>query len=159
MPTRGLLGFRSEFITDTHGEGILEHSFLEYQPYRGDIQESENGVMISGETGETMGFSLWNLQERGRLFWGPGVQVYEGMIVGEHSRDNDLTVNPCKGKRLSNMRSSGSDEAIRLTPITPMTLEQALEYIDEDELVEVTPKTIRLRKKGLTENDRKRTSK
>lgn len=156
VPTRGLLGFRSEFITDTHGEGILEHSFLEYQPFRGDIQKSDNGVMISLETGTTMGFSLFGLQERGRLFWGPGIEVYEGMIVGEHSRDNDLVVNPCKGKKLSNMRSSGADEAIRLTPITPMTLEQALEYIDEDELVEVTPKTIRIRKKGLTENDRKR---
>ena len=156
VPTRGLLGFRSEFITDTHGDGIMEHSYLEYQPFRGDIQKSENGVMISLETGTTMGFSLFGLQDRGRLFWGPGVEVYEGMIIGEHSRDNDLVVNPCKGKKLSNMRSSGADEAIRLTPITPMTLEQALEYIDEDELVEVTPKTIRIRKKGLTENDRKR---
>ncbi len=156
VPTRGLIGFRSEFITETKGEGILDHSFLEYQVHRGDIPHRQNGVMISGENGETMGYSLYNLQERGTLFLGAGIQVYEGMIIGEHSRDNDLTVNPCKGKKLTNMRASGSDEAIRLVTPREMTLELGLEYIETDEYVEITPKNIRLRKKYLTENDRKR---
>lgn len=156
VPTRGLIGFRSEFITETKGEGILDHSFLEYQVHRGDIPHRLNGVMISGENGETMGYSLYNLQERGTLFLGAGIQVYEGMIIGEHSRDNDLTVNPCKGKKLTNMRASGSDEAIRLVTPREMTLELGLEYIEVDEYVEITPKNIRLRKKYLTENDRKR---
>lgn len=156
VPTRGLLGFRSEFITDTRGEGIFDHSYLEYQPYRGDIVSKQNGVMISGENGETASYSLWNLQERGKLFLGSSVPVYEGMILGEHSRDNDLTVNPCKGKKLTNMRASGSDDAIKLVPPVDMTLEKALEYINEDEYVEITPKNIRMRKKLLTENDRKR---
>lgn len=156
IPTRGLLGFRSEFVTDTHGEGIMEHSFFEYQPYRGDIQKHANGVLISGEAGVTAGYALWNLQERGTLFLGSGVEIYEGMIVGEHSRDNDLTVNPCKEKKLTNMRASGADDAIRLTTPLIMTLEQALEYIDDDELVEITPKSIRMRKKFLKEVDRKR---
>ncbi|MBP9718661.1 translational GTPase TypA [Candidatus Gracilibacteria bacterium] len=156
VPTRGLLGFRSEFITDTRGEGILDHSYLEYQPYRGEIAGKLNGVLISGEHGVTASYALWNLQERGKLFLGSGVEVYEGMIIGEHSRDNDLVVNPCKEKKLTNMRASGSDDAIRLVPPQDMSLEQALEYIHDDELVEVTPKSIRLRKKFLTENERKR---
>lgn len=158
VPTRGLLGFRSDFIMDTRGEGIMDHSFYEYQPYKGDIQHRQNGVIISGETGKTVGYALWNLQERGKMFWGPGVDIYEGMIIGEHSRDNDLTVNPSKEKKLTNMRASGSDDAIKLVPPVTMSLEQALEYIENDELVEITPKTIRLRKKGLTEIDRKRSS-
>jgi GTP-binding protein len=158
VPTRGLLGYRSDFIMDTHGEGIMDHSFYEYQPYKGEIQHRQNGVIISGETGKTVGYALWNLQERGKMFWGPGVDIYEGMIIGEHSRDNDLTVNPSKEKKLTNMRASGSDEAIKLVPPLMMSLEQALEYIENDELVEITPKTIRLRKKWLTDIDRKRMS-
>lgn len=156
VPTRGLLGFRSEFIRDTRGEGIVEHNFLEYQPYKGDIDHYENGVLISGENGKTAGYALWNLQERGKLFLGPAVEVYEGMIIGEHSRETDLTVNPCKEKRLTNMRASGSDDAIKLEPPLIFSLEQALEYIDDDELVEITPHHIRLRKKFLKEVDRKR---
>ncbi|MCX6733349.1 MAG: translational GTPase TypA [Candidatus Peregrinibacteria bacterium] len=158
VPTRGLLGFRSDFIMDTRGEGIMDHSFFEYQPYKGDIQHRQNGVIISGENGKTVGYALWNLQERGKLFLGAAVEIYEGMIIGEHSRDNDLTVNPCKEKKLTNMRASGTDESIKLIPPQSMNLEQALEYIENDELVEITPKSIRLRKKGLTENDRKRSS-
>lgn len=156
VPTRGLLGFRSEFIRDTRGEGVMEHNFLEYQIFKGKIEHHKNGVLISGENGKTAGYALWNLQERGRLFLGPGVTVYEGMIIGEHARETDLTVNPCKEKRLTNMRASGSDEAIQLEPPVIFSLEQALEYIDEDELVEITPKHIRLRKKFLKEVDRKR---
>lgn len=158
VPTRGLLGFRSEFIMDTRGEGIMDHSYYEYQPYKGDIQHRQNGVMISGDTGKTVAYALWNLQERGKMFLDAGVDIYEGMIIGEHSRDNDLTVNPCKEKKLTNMRASGTDEAVKLVPPQSMNLEQALEYIENDELVEITPKSIRLRKKGLTENDRKRSS-
>lgn len=158
VPTRGLLGFRSDFIMDTRGEGIMDHSFFEYQPYKGDIQHRQNGVMISGDTGKTVGYALWNLQERGKMFMGAGVEIYEGMIIGEHSRDNDLTVNPCKEKKLTNMRASGTDEAVKLVPPQSMNLEQALEYIENDELVEITPKSIRLRKKDLTENERKKSS-
>ncbi len=156
VPTRGLLGFRSEFIMDTHGEGILDHSFLEYRAFKGEIPKRSNGVLISNGTGATVAYGLWYLQERGKLFLGPGVEVYEGMIIGENAKENDLTVNPLKEKKLTNVRSSGTDEAVRLVPCMPMSLEQALEYIDDDELVEVTPKSIRIRKKWLTENDRKR---
>lgn len=158
VPTRGLLGFRSDFIMDTRGEGIMDHSFSEYQAYKGDIQHRQNGVMISGDNGKTVAYALWNLQERGKMFLGAGVEIYAGMIIGEHSRDNDLTVNPCKEKKLTNMRASGTDEAVKLVPAQSMNLEQALEYIESDELVEITPKSIRMRKKGLTENDRKRSS-
>ncbi len=158
VPTRGLLGFRTDFIMDTRGEGIMDHSFFEYQPHKGEIQHRQNGVMISGDTGKTIAYALWNLQERGKMFLGAGVDIYEGMIIGEHSRDNDLTVNPCKEKKLTNMRASGTDEAVKLVPPQSMTLEQGLEYIENDELVEITPKSIRLRKKGLTEGDRKRGS-
>ncbi len=158
VPTRGLLGFRSDFIMDTRGEGIMDHSFYEYQPYKGDIQHRQNGVMISGDNGKTVGYALWNLQERGKMFLPAGVEIYAGMIIGEHARDNDLTVNPCKEKKLTNMRASGSDDAIKLVPPQILSLEQALEYIEDDELVEITPKSIRLRKKGLTENERKRTN-
>ncbi len=149
VPTRGLLGFRSDFIMDTRGEGIMDHSFFEYQPYKGDLSQRRNGVMISGERGKTVAYALWYLQERGMLFVGPGVEMYEGMIIGEHSRDNDLTVNPSKEKKLTNVRASGTDEAVKLIPHHEMTLEQALEYIADDELVEITPKSIRLRKKYL----------
>lgn len=156
VPTRGLLGFRGDFIIETRGEGILNHSFLEYAPYKGEISGRSRGAMISMLPGESTAYDLFNLQDRGKLFIGAGVKVYEGMIIGESSKDQDLVVNVLKGKKLTNMRASGSDDAVNLTPIKPMTLEQALEYIDEDELVEITPTSIRLRKKVLNENERKR---
>jgi GTP-binding protein len=156
VPTRGLLGFRGDFIIETRGEGILNHSFIEYAPYKGDIPGRSRGAMISMLPGESTAYDLYNMQERGKLFIGAGTKVYEGMIIGESSKDQDLVVNVLKGKKLTNMRASGSDDAVNLTPIKPMTLEQALEYIDEDELVEITPVSIRLRKKVLNENERKR---
>lgn len=159
IPTRGLLGLRSEFIMDTRGQGLMDHSFFHYERHKGDLNRRINGVMISGEQGETVAFALWNLQERGTLFLGPGVAVYEGMIIGQNSKSDDLVVNPCKEKKLSNMRTTSSDEAIRLVPHLDMSLEQAMEYISGDELVEITPKSIRIRKKYLTENERKRMSK
>ncbi len=156
VPTRGLLGLRSEFIMDTRGNGLMDHSFYRYERYKGELARRANGVIISGENGTSVAFALWNLQERGSLFIGPGRALYEGMIIGESSRGGDLVVNPCKEKKLSNMRTSASDEAIRLTPHRDLSLEQAMEFIEGDELVEVTPKSIRLRKKYLTENERKR---
>lgn len=158
IPTRGLLGFRSEFIMDTRGKGLLDHSFYHYERYKGEMNRRQNGSLISGETGVSVAFALWNLQERGKLFIGPGVQIYEGMIIGENAKSDDLVVNPSKEKKLTNMRTTSSDEAIRLTPHLEMTLEQAMEFIETDELVEITPKNIRLRKKFLTENERKRQS-
>lgn len=156
IPTRGLLGFRSEFILETHGEGILDHSFSHYEKYKGEIDRRKNGVLISQEQGKTAGYALWKIQERGMLFCGPGTEVYEGMIIGENAKEGDIVVNACKGKRLSNMRASGSDEAIMLTPPKILTLEEALTFIENDELVEITPHNIRLRKKILSEIDRKR---
>jgi len=156
MPTRGLLGFRSEFIMDTKGEGLMDHSFLKYDSYRGAIPQRGNGVLISGEQGMAVAFSLFNLQERGIIFIPPVTAVYEGMIIGENSRSEDMVVNPCKEKKMSNMRSSGADEAIKLVPHRAVTLETALEFISHDELVEITPKSIRLRKRYLNEVDRKR---
>ncbi len=156
VPTRGLLGFRGDFIIETRGEGILTHSFLTYEPFKGELGERSHGSMISMENGVTVAFALWGLQERGRLFVIPQIKVYVGMIVGESAKGDDMTVNPTKEKKLSNMRASGSDEAINLVPVQPMTLEQALEYIAEDELVEVTPVSIRLRKKHLSDNDRRK---
>lgn len=158
IPTRGLLGFRTDFIMDTRGEGLLDHSFMKYDKFKGHLAQRQNGVLISGEKGVTVAFALWNLQERGIIFVKPGTPVYEGMIVGGNSRPEDLIVNPCKEKKLSNMRTTSSDEAIKLTPPKILSLEGALEYIQTDELVEITPKSIRLRKKLLTENDRKRAS-
>jgi GTP-binding protein len=156
VPTRGLLGFRGDFIIETRGEGILTHSFLAYEPFKGDLSGKEHGSMISMENGVAVAFALWGLQERGRLFITPQTKVYVGMVIGESNKGEEMTVNPTKEKKLSNMRASGSDEAILLTPVQPMTLEQALEYIDDNELVEVTPENIRLRKKLLTDNDRRR---
>ena len=159
MPSRGLIGFRTEFLTATQGTGLLHSVFDHYGPVkRGDYGQRINGVLISNGTGKAVGFGLFGLQERGRLFVGPGDEIYEGMIVGLHSRPNDLVVNPLKEKQLTNMRSSGTDENIILTPAIRHTLEQALEFIDDDELVEVTPHFVRLRKKALKETDRKRTS-
>ncbi|HBT82153.1 MAG: GTP-binding protein TypA [Desulfuromonadales bacterium GWD2_61_12] len=159
IPARGLIGFRTEFLTDTRGTGVMTHTFHEYAPYKGPITGRKNGVLIAIETGITVAYSLWSLQERGILFVNPGTEVYEGMIIGQHAKDNDLVVNPSREKKLTNVRASGSDEQIRLTPPRILTLEQALEYIAEDELVEVTPKSIRLRKKFLDENERKRSEK
>lgn len=159
IPTRGLLGFRGDFIIETRGEGILNHSFIEYSPFKGDIPGRSRGAMISMLSGETTAYDLWCMQDRGKLFIGAGIKVYAGMIIGESAKDQDLVVNVLKGKKLTNMRASGSDDAVSLTPIKPMSLEQALEYIDEDELVEITPVSIRLRKKILDENERKRSSK
>ncbi len=156
IPARGLIGFRTEFMTDTRGTGVMNHIFLEYAPYKGPIAGRKNGVLIALEASETVAYSLWNLQDRGILFVGPGVPVYEGMIIGQHAKENDLVVNACRGKKLTNVRASGSDEAVRLIPARILSLEQALEYIEEDELVEVTPKSIRLRKRYLDENERKR---
>jgi GTP-binding protein len=159
VPTRGLLGFRAEFIMDTKGEGILNHAFAKYERHKGEISKRQNGVLISGENGTTVAYALNNLQDRAALFVGPGVKVYEGMVIGESPRRQDIVANPCKEKKLTNMRASGSDDLVKLTPPLVLTLEQALEFIDDDELVEITPKNIRVRKKYLTENERKRQSK
>lgn len=146
IPSRGLIGYRSQFLTDTRGTGIMS-SYLEgYEDYRGDFPLRQTGSLVSDREGEAVAYALWNLEPRGRMFVTPNTPVYEGMIVGEHNRDTDLNVNPCRGKKLSNMRASGKDEAVRLTPVIPPTLEQAIDFIREDELVEVTPKNIRLRK-------------
>ncbi len=156
VPARGLLGFRRDFLTETRGTGIMSHVFHEYGPYRGDIPSRTRGSLIAKEPGTTVTFALHNLEDRGTLFVGPGLAVYEGMIVGEHSRDNDLIVNPCKKKHLTNMRASTSDETIRLTPHRDMSLEDCIEFLGDDELVEVTPKSVRLRKRLLSAHDRKR---
>jgi GTP-binding protein len=159
VPSRGLIGFQTEFLTATSGTGILHHVFDSYGPYRpGAVGARINGVLIANGAGKALGYALFNLQERGRLFIGPGEEVYEGMVIGLHSRDNDLVVNPLKAKQLTNIRAAGSDENIILTPPIRMSLEQALEFIDDDELVEVTPKSIRIRKKLLLEHERKRAS-
>ena len=159
IPARGLIGLRGEVLTETRGTGVLTHTFHDYASYKGEIPGRKNGVLIAMEHGETTAYSLDGLQPRGILFIGPGVEVYGGMIIGQHAKDNDLDVNPCKGKKLTNIRASGSDDAIKLTPPRLLTLEQALEFIDDDELVEVTPKSIRLRKKELDPNKRKRVAK
>jgi GTP-binding protein len=156
VPTRGLLGFRGVFIVMTKGEGTLYHSFDHYEPFMGPIEKRAVGSMISGETGSTMAYSLWKLQERGPLFIGPATEIYEGMVIGEHNQGTDLVVNPLKNKKLTNVRSSGADEALNLTPIVEMTLEKAIEYIGPDEYVEITPRSIRLRKRYLKETERKR---
>ncbi|MDP1930561.1 MAG: translational GTPase TypA [Gammaproteobacteria bacterium] len=157
VPTRGLIGFRSQFLSMTSGSGMMNHVFDHYGPIKaGNIGQRKNGVLVSMVKGKTLGYGLWFLQERGRLFVDPNVEVYEGMIVGLHSRDNDLVVNPTKGKQLTNVRASGTDENIVLTTPVKHTLEQAMEFIEEDELVEITPNHIRLRKKLLTESERKR---
>jgi GTP-binding protein len=159
IPSRGLIGLRTEFLTATQGTGLIYNVFDHYGPMKkGEYGRRINGVLIANGAGKALGYSLFNLQDRGRLFIGPGEEVYEGMIIGIHSRDNDLVVNPLKGKQLTNVRASGSDENILLTPPIRMSLEQALEFIDEDELVEVTPESIRLRKKMLKEHERKRAS-
>ena len=159
VPTRGLIGYRSNFITNTKGEGIMVRSFDSYRPYAGEIFGRKNGVLVTMETGKTFGYALYNLLDRGTMIVEPSTDVYEGMIVGIHNRDNDLNVNPCKNKEFSNTRSSGSDEAITLPKAKTFTLEEALEFIETDELVEVTPDAVRLRKKILSEKERYRSYK
>ncbi|HQH29029.1 MAG TPA: translational GTPase TypA, partial [Oligoflexia bacterium] len=146
IPSRSLIGYRSEFLTDTKGTGIMNSELLGYEPYRGEFASRTTGSLVSDRAGNAVAYALFHLEPRGVLFVVPGDVVYAGMIVGEHNRDNDLRVNPCKEKKLSNMRAAGKDENIQLSPVLPMTLERAIEFIREDELVEVTPKSIRLRK-------------
>ncbi|MGA8862250.1 MAG: translational GTPase TypA [Gallionella sp.] len=156
IPARGLIGFQSEFMTMTRGTGIMAHVFDDYAPVKAEMPGRRNGVLISAEQGEAVAYALWKLEDRGRMFVSPGDKLYEGMIIGIHSRDNDLVVNPIKGKQLTNVRASGTDEAVRLTPPVRLTLESAVEFIDDDELVEITPLSVRMRKRYLTENERKR---
>ncbi len=157
IPARGLIGFSGDFLSMTRGTGLMSHIFDDYAPVReGSIGERRNGVLISQDNGDAVAYALWKLQDRGRMFVSPGEPLYEGMIIGIHSRDNDLVVNPIKGKQLTNIRASGTDEAVRLVPPIKLTLEYAVEFIDDDELVEVTPKSIRLRKRYLLEHERKR---
>ena len=158
VPARGLIGFQGEFLTLTRGTGLASHVFDDYGPIKGDMDERRNGVLISQDDGAAVAYALWKLQDRGRMFVSPGEALYEGMVIGIHSRDNDLVVNPIKGKQLTNVRSSGTDEAVRLVPPIELTLEKAVEFIADDELVEITPKCIRIRKRYLTENERKRAS-
>ena len=156
MPMRGLMGYRSDFLTQTKGKGILTSLFHSYEPHKGEIEGRHNGVLISNSMGQATAYSIFSLQERGIMFIQPGQEIYEGMVIGEHNRDNDLVVNPVRGKQLTNVRASGSDENIILTPPRILNLEQAIDFIEVDELIEVTPKSIRLRKQELTENERKR---
>ena len=157
-PTRGLIGYRSSFITNTKGEGIMVRSFDTYKPYAGEITGRKNGVLVSTDTGKTFGYALYNLLDRGTMIVEPSTDVYEGMIVGIHNKDFDLNVNPCKNKEFSNTRSKSSDEAIVLPNAKTFTLEEALEFIESDELVEVTPDAIRLRKKILNQKERFRSN-
>lgn len=156
IPARGLIGFQGEFLNLTRGTGIMSHVFDDYGPIKADLPGRRNGVLISAEDGEAVAYALWKLQDRGRMFVNPGDKLYEGMVIGVHTRDNDLVVNPVKTKQLTNVRASGKDEAIQLTPPIQLTLESAVEFIDDDELVEITPKTIRLRKRFLVEHERRR---
>ncbi|MEM6588575.1 MAG: translational GTPase TypA [Pseudomonadota bacterium] len=159
VPSRGLIGYHGEFMTDTRGTGVLNRVFHSWAAYKGSIPGRRAGVLISMEQGEAVAYALWNLEERGRMFIGPQTPIYQGMIIGEHSRDNDLEVNPLKGKKLTNVRASGSDEAVRLTPHVQFSLEEAIAYINDDELVEVTPASLRLRKRFLDPHERKRQAK
>lgn len=159
VPSRGLIGYQSEFRNDTRGTGIINRLFHNYQPYKGDITSRVNGALISNSNGEAVAYALWNLEDRGTMFITPKTKVYEGMVIGEHNRNNDLEVNPIRGKQLTNIRAAGSDENIKLTPNRQFTLEETLSYIKDDELVEVTPTSVRLRKKLLNPNDRKRAPK
>jgi GTP-binding protein len=158
IPARGLIGFHGEFMNLTRGTGLISHVYDGYAPVKGDIPERRNGVLVSQEDGEAVAYALWKLQERGRMFVSPGDKLYEGMVIGVHSRANDLIVNPAKGKQLTNVRASGKDDAIDLTPPIALTLEYAVEFIADDELVEVTPKSIRIRKRFLQEHERKKAS-
>ncbi len=155
-PTRGLIGYFGEFLTDTRGTGLMNRLFHSYAPHKGNISFRHHGVLISMEQGDAVAYALWNLEERGPMLIEAGSPVYQGMIIGEHTKGTDLEVNPLKSKQLTNMRASGKDEAVRLTPPIKMTLEKAISYIGDDELVEVTPKSLRLRKRYLDPHERKR---
>jgi GTP-binding protein len=159
VPSRGLIGYHGEFLTDTRGTGVLNRVFHGWAPHKGAIPGRRAGVLISMDAGDAVAYALWNLEERGKMFVEPQEKVYQGMIIGEHSRENDLEVNPLKGKKLTNVRASGTDEAVRLTTVSRMSLEQAIAYINDDELVEVTPNAIRLRKRHLDPHVRKRAAK
>lgn len=159
IPSRSLIGFRNDFLTATHGTGIINHSFHGYEPFKGELTRKTKGVLVALEPGVSVAYGIFNLQERGSFFIGSGVPVYAGMIVGEHSKDNDLVVNVCRTKKLTNMRAAGSDDAVRLTPPRQFSIEQALEYIEDDELLEVTPQSLRMRKKHLDSHERKRADK
>ena len=156
IPARGLIGFQGDFMTMTRGVGLMSHVFDDYGPVKADMPGRHNGVLVSQEQGEAVAYALWNLEDRGRMFVSPGDKVYEGMVIGIHSRDNDLVVNPLKGKKLTNVRASGTDEAVRLTTPVKLTLESAVEFIDDDELVEITPVSLRMRKRYLSETERRR---
>jgi GTP-binding protein len=158
-PSRGLIGYYSEFLSDTRGTGLMNRLFHGYAPYKGTIEARRTGVLIANGAGEAVAYAMWKLQERGPMLIVPGVKIYEGMIVGEHSKSNDLDVNVLEGKKLTNIRTTSKDEAVRLTPPIQMTLEKAIAYIQDDELVEVTPKSVRLRKRFLDPNMRKRAAK
>jgi GTP-binding protein len=159
VPARGLIGFRGEFLTQTKGTGILHHNFHGYEPNKGEVPHRTKGALIQLEDGESVAYGMWKLQERSTFFIEPGLAVYAGMVLGENSREYDMVVNVCRTKQLTNMRASGSDEAVRLEPARLLTLEQAIEWIGDDEYVEVTPKNIRLRKRYLDQNERNRMSK
>ena len=159
MPSRGLIGYHGEFLTDTRGTGVLNRVFHEWAPYKGAIEGRRAGVLISMESGKSVAYALFNLEDRGVFFIGSGEEVYQGMILGEHSRENDLEVNPLKGKKLTNVRASGTDEAVRLTTPRKLSLEESIAYINDDELVEVTPNNVRLRKRHLDPHERKRAAK
>jgi GTP-binding protein len=158
-PTRGLLGYRNQFVIDTKGEGIMSSRVTGFKRFAGEIQKRPTGSMISMTTGKAVGFSLWNLQERGTLYIGPGVDVYEGMVIGNTSKGEEMSVNPIKGKQLTNVRAAASDEAIDLVPPYELTIERGLEVMAGDEYLEITPSNVRLRKQFLTDNERKRTKK
>jgi GTP-binding protein len=158
VPSRGLIGYHGQFMTDTRGTGVLNRVFHGWAPHKGPIEGRRQGVLISMETGVSVAYAMWKLEDRGHFFIGVQEQIYSGMIIGEHNRDNDLEVNALKGKQLTNVRASGTDEAVRLTTPVKLSLEQSIAYIDDDELVEVTPKNIRMRKRFLDSNDRKRQS-
>jgi GTP-binding protein len=158
VPSRGLIGYHGDFLTDTRGTGMMSRLFHAYAPFKGPIEGRRNGTLIANGGGTAVAYALWYLEERGPLFITPGTEVYEGMIIGEHNRGSDLEVNPLKAKQLTNIRTTSKDEAIRLTPPRSMSLEKAIAYIEDDELVEVTPKSIRLRKRLLDPNARKRAS-
>jgi GTP-binding protein len=156
IPTRGLLGYRGQFIIDTRGEGIMSSRFIEFRPYAGEIEHRDAGSMISMENGKAVAFALWNLQDRGTIYINPGTEIYTGMVIGNTSKGEEMTVNPTKGKQLTNMRASGSDEHIMLTPPTILSIESGMETMSDDEYLEITPHHVRLRKKYLTEIDRSR---
>lgn len=155
-PTRGLLGFKNQFVIDTKGEGILASRFIEFRKYAGEIKKRQTGSMISMVSGKALAFALFSLQDRGELYIGAGTEVYEGMVIGNTNKGEEMTVNPTKGKQLTNMRASGSDDAVNLVPHRPLTIEIGLEIMQEDEYLEVCPQSIRLRKQGLKESDRKK---